>query len=50
MKMDNNMLLLTCGPFLKTDFCEINKNVISIMNIYIAKNNGLRKYKHELTK
>jgi predicted site-specific integrase-resolvase len=29
---------------------EITKDIISIMNIYVAKNNGLRKYKHEITK
>jgi predicted site-specific integrase-resolvase len=29
---------------------EITKDIISIMNIYVAKNNGLRKYKKEMTK
>jgi len=29
---------------------EIVKDIIAIMNIYVAKNNGLRKYKHEITK
>lgn len=29
---------------------EIAKNIIAIMNIYVAKNNGLRKYKKEITK
>lgn len=29
---------------------EIAKDIIAIMNIYVAKNNGLRKYKKEITK
>ncbi|NBP16244.1 IS607 family transposase, partial [bacterium] len=47
-KYSNGKIIVINKTEEKTPTEEITKDIISIMNVYVAKINGLRKYKKEI--
>lgn len=47
-KYSNGKIVIINSEEEKTPYDEITKDILSIMNVYVAKINGLRKYKTEM--
>jgi len=47
-KYSNGKIIILNSTEEKTPMEELTKDILSIMNVYVAKINGLRKYKREI--
>lgn len=47
-KYSNGKILIISKEEEKTPYNEITKDILAIMNVYVAKINGLRKYKTDM--